>query len=126
MGIRKTDWKVYEKTEEEEFRLFLEISKRILWRQKEPKGWKKKAGPGRPPYDWKGVVVLLLLKVFYRLKFREIASFAKGFPGLKEFLELGRAPSRSTLQRDMHKIDVAWLRKLNDAVVKEFKKSGNI
>lgn len=60
------------------------------------------------------------------MKFREIASFAKGFPGLKEFLELGRAPSRSTLQRDMHKIDVAWLRKLNDAVVKEFKKSGNI
>ena len=123
--MRKTDWKVYEKTEEEEFRLFLEISKRIVWGQKEPKGWKKKAGPGRPPYDWKGVAVLLLLKVFYRLKFREITSFAKGFPGLKGFLELERAPSRSTLQRDMHKIDVAWLRKLNDAIVAEFKKSGN-
>lgn len=123
--MRKTDWKVYEKAEEEELRLFLEISKRIVWNQKEPKTFKTKIGPGRPPYDWKGVVVLLLLKVFYRFKFREIASFARGFPGLKEFLELERAPSRSTLQRDMHKIDVAWLRKLNDAVVTEFKKSGN-
>lgn len=41
--MRKTDWKVYEKTEEEEFCLFLEIGKRIVWGQKEPKGWKKKA-----------------------------------------------------------------------------------
>lgn len=124
MGMRKINWKVYEKTEEEELRLFLEISKRIVWSQKEPKAWKKKTGPGRPPYDWKGMVALLLLKVFYRLKFREIASFAKGLPGLKEFLELEEAPSRSTLQRNMHKIDVAWLKKLNDAVVAEFKKSG--
>lgn len=124
--MQKIDWKVYEKTEEEEFRLFLEISKRIVWKQKEPKGWKKQSGPGRPPYDWKGIVVLLLLKVFYRLKFRETTSFVKGFPGLKGFLELEGTPSRSTLQRDMHKIDVAWLRMLNDAVVKEFKKSGSI
>ncbi|MCK5636962.1 MAG: hypothetical protein KAH91_06010 [Thermoplasmatales archaeon] len=123
--MRKINWQVYEKTEEEELRLFLEISKRIVWSQKEPRAWNKKAGPGRPPYDWKGVVTLLLLKLFYRLKFREIASFAKGFPGLKELLELEKAPSRSTLQRDMHKIDVAWLRKLNDAAVAEFKKSGN-
>ena len=123
--MQKTNWKAYEKTEEEELRLFLEISKRIVWSQKEPKAWRKKAEPSRPPYDWKGVAVLLLLKLFYQLKFREIASFAKGFPGLKELLELEEAPSRSTLQRDMHKIDVAWLRKLNDAVVAEFKKNGN-
>jgi hypothetical protein len=123
MDMRKINWKVYEKVEKEEIRLFLEISKRIVWKQKKPKGWKKKRGPGRPPYDWKGLVVLLLLKVFYRLKFRETASFANGFPDINEFLELEGAPSRSTLQRAMNKLDVAWLRKLNDTIVAEFKKN---
>ena len=124
MGMRKINWKIYEKAEEEEIRLFLEISKRVVWKQKNPKGWKeKRREAGRPPYDWRGLVVLLLLKVFYRLKFREIASFAKGFPGLKEFLELEATPSRSTLQRAMNKLNVAWLRKLNDTIVAEFKKN---
>jgi len=126
--MRKTNWKIYEKAEEEEFRLFLEISKKTIWNQQPPKQWRtKKKRPGRPPsYDWKGLVVLLLLKMFYRLKFREITSFAKGFPGLREFLEFKKTPSRSTLQRTMKKLDKAWLRMANDAIVAEFKKSGNI
>ncbi len=125
--MRKTNWKIYEKAEEEEFRLFLEISKKIIWNQQPPKHWKtKKKKPGRPStYDWKGLVVLLLLKMFYRLKFREITSFAKGFPGLREFLEFKKTPSRSTLQRTMKKLDKAWLRMANDAIVAEFKKSAN-
>ncbi len=125
--MRKTNWKVYEKAEEEEFRLFLEISKKIIWSQQPPQHWRtKKKKPGRPPaYDWKGLVILLLLKMFYRLKFREITSFAKGFPGLREQLELKKTPSRSTLQRTMKKLDKAWLRTANDAIVAEFKKSGN-
>jgi hypothetical protein len=127
MGMRKTNWKVYEKAEEEEFRLFLEISKRIIWNQQPPQQWKtKKKRPGRPPtHHWKGLTVLLLLKMFYRLKFREITSFAKGFPGLREFLELKKTPSRSTLQRTMKKLDKTWLRIVNDALLEEFKKSGN-
>lgn len=127
MGMRKINWKVYEKAEEEEFRLFLEISKRIIGNQQPPKYWRQKERrPGRPPkYDWRGLTVLLLLKMFYRLKFREITSFAKGFPGLRDLLELEKVPSRSTLQRTMKKLDVPWLRAVNDAVIAEFKKSGN-
>jgi hypothetical protein len=127
MGMRKTNWKIYEKAEEEEFRLFLEIGKKIIWNQQPPQYWRaKKKRPGRPPaYDWKGLVILLLLKMFYRLKFREITSFAKGFPGLRELLELKKTPSRSTLQRTMKKLDKAWLRTVNDAIIAEFKKSGN-
>lgn len=125
--MRKTNWKIYEKAEEEEFRLFLEIGKKIIWNQQPPQYWRtKKKRPGRPPaYEWKGLVILLLLKMFYRLKFREITSFAKGFPGLREFLELQKTPSRSTLQRTMKKLDKTRLRTTNDAIVAEFKKSAN-
>lgn len=127
MGMRKTDWKVYEKAEEEEFQRFLDLSKRIIWNQQPPKHWRqKKRKPGRPPkYDWRGLTVLLLLKMFYRLKFREITSFAKGFPGLRDLLELEKTPSRSTLQRTMKKLDVPWLRFVNDTILSEFKKNGN-
>ena len=127
MGMRKTDWKIYEKAEEEEFRLFLEIGKKIIWNQQPPQHWRtKKKRPGRPSaYEWKGLVILLLLKMFYRLKFREITSFAKGFPGLKEFLGFKKTPSRSTLQRTMKMLDKKWLRTTNDALVAEFKKSVN-
>jgi len=34
MGMRKINWKMYEKAEEEKTRLSLEISKRIVWKQK--------------------------------------------------------------------------------------------
>jgi len=63
--------------------------------------------------------------MFYRLKFWEITSFAKGFPGLKEFLEFKKTPSRSTLQRTMKNLDKKWLRTANDAFITEFKKNAD-
>ena len=127
--MSKGDSVVYERASKDEDRLFLEAAKEAVGAITEPKNWKKPrdpkkhAGGKKVAYDFKTMLLILLLMVYHRKEYRE-ESHLNNNPHLLEELGLEKSPGKSTIQKAAARISLNTLVRLNDVVVEKFKKSG--
>ena len=127
--MSKGDYGVYERASREEDRLFLETAKEATSEIKEPKNWKKPrdpnkhAGGKKVAYDFKTMLLILLLMVYHRKEYREMESHLNNNPHLLKELGLEKSPGKSTIQRAAARMSLNTLVRLNDVVVEKFKKS---
>lgn len=124
----KGQYLVYERASKDEERFFLDIAKEVVEEVDEPKNWKKERDPkkhpgGRPyEYEFKAMLLILLLMVYHRKEYREMEAHLKSNEWLLNELGLKKAPSKSSIHAAASKIGIKTLAKVNDAIIVKFKK----
>ena len=124
----KGQYVVYERATRNEESLFLDIAGDVVTEVEEPSNWKRakdpgKRGGGRPyEYEFRPMLLVLMLMVRDRKDYREIASHLRKNPNLVRELGLERAPSKSTIHSAATRIGLDTLADVNYAIVARFKK----
>jgi hypothetical protein len=122
------EYLVYERASRDEERLFLEVVKEAVEDVQEPSNWRKSRDPekhagGKPvDYQFKPMLLTLLLMNYHRKEYREMEAHLKNSPHILRLIGLEKAPSKSTIQRAHMKISISMLTKLNDTIIAKFKK----
>jgi len=119
--VRVYNWKKFNKIKENEFEILIREGMRIVNESKEP--WNEKQY-GRRPYPSKAMINICLLKVYFRMPYRDIESLIRGNKTFQEMLQLQRVPDHNTIQRAMAKIPMDYLQELNQKLTFSFKKRG--
>jgi hypothetical protein len=108
--------------------LFLDIAGEVVAEIEEPANWKKpkdprKRGGGRPyEYEFRPMLLVLMLMVRDRKDYREMESHLRNNPKLLTELGLEKAPSKSSIHSAASRIGLDTLADVNDAIVSRFKK----
>ena len=116
---RVYNWKKNNKVKEKEFEILLREGMRIVNETPEPWGVKQY---GRRPYPSKAMVNICLLKVYFRMPYRDIESLIRSNQTFREMLQLDSIPDHNTIQRAMEKIPMEYLENLNQKLTFSFKK----
>ncbi len=127
--MMKGQYVVYERATRGEDRFFLDIAEEVAGEMDEPDGWKKKerdptkhAG-GRPyEFEFRPMLVVLMLMVYHRKEYREMSAYLRNDAPLLRELGLKRAPSKSIIHSAASRIGLDTLASVNDAIVARFKK----
>ena len=117
---RVYNWRKNNKVKEKEFEILLSEGMRLVNETPEP--WSVKQY-GRRPYPSKAMVNICLLKVYFRMPYRDIESLIRGNQTFQRMLDLDRVPDHNTVQRAMEKIPMDYLEKLNQKLTFSFKKN---
>ena len=117
--MRVYNWKKNNKVKEKEFEILLKEGMRIVNETPEP--WSMKQY-GRRPYPSKTMVNICLLKVYFRMPYRDMESLIRSNQTFQEMLHLDRVPDHNTIQRAMEKIPMEYLENLNQKLTFSFKK----
>lgn len=114
--------RIYEEAAKDEETFLMLHYAELLDEMPAPVGWRKRRKRGRPPkrrpghqeeFGWKSMVLCLLLKELHGLTFRETASHLRANPELVARIGLSRTPSAMTINRALHRLPEAWLKRLN-------------
>ena len=116
---RVYNWKKNNKVKEKEFEILLREGIRIVNETPEPWGEKQY---GRRPYPSKAMVNICLLKVYFRMPYRDMESLIRSNQTFQEMLDLDSVPDHNTIQRAMAKIPMNYLQDLNQKLTFSFKK----
>ena len=116
---RVYNWKKNNKVKEKEFEILLREGIKLINQTSEP--WNVKQY-GRRPYPSKAMVNICLLKVYFRMPYRDIESLIRSNKTFQEILQLKQIPDHNTIQRAMEKIPMNYLEKLNQRLTFSFKK----
>ena len=116
---RVYNWKKNNKVKEKEFEILLKEGIKLINQTSEP--WNVKQY-GRRPYPSKAMVNICLLKVYFRMPYRDIESLIRSNKTFQEILQLKQVPDHNTIQRAMEKIPMNYLEKLNQRLTFSFKK----
>ena len=116
---RVYNWKKNNKVKEKEFEILLREGMRIVNETLEP--WSIKHY-GRRPYPSRAMVNICLLKVYFRMPYRDIESLIRSNQTFQEMLHLDSVPDHNTIQRAMEKIPMEYLENLNQKLTFSFKK----
>jgi hypothetical protein len=119
--VRVYNWKKLNKIKENEFEILLKEGIKIVNKSKEP--WIEKHY-GRRPYPSKAMINICLLKVYFKMPYRDIESFIRSNQTIQNILQLKNVPDHNTIQRAMAKIPMDYLEELNQKLVFNFKKRG--
>ena len=117
--MRIYNWKKHNKIKENEFEILLREGIRIINETEEP--WSAKQY-GRRPYPSKAMVNICLLKVYFKMPYRDIESLLRSNQTFQEMLDLNNVPDHNTIQRSMEKIPINYLKDLNQKLTFSFKK----
>ena len=117
--VRVYNWKKLNKVKEKEFEILLREGMRIVNETKEP--WTEKHY-GRRPYPSKAMLNICLLKVYFKMPYRDIESFIRSNQTIQDMLDISHVPDHNTIQRAMTKIPMDYLEDLNQKLVFNFKK----
>ena len=79
---------------------------------------------GRPPYPSRTMVLICILKIYFKMTYRDIEGLLKTNATLRRELNLVVVPDHNTIQRAMEKIPEEYFRKLNNKITINFKKRG--
>ena len=113
------NWKKHNKIKTHEFEILIREGVRIVNETQEP--WSVKQY-GRRPYPSKAMVNICLLKVYFRMPYRDMESLIRSNKTFQEILQLDRIPDHNTIQRAMAKIPMEYLENLNQKLTFSFKK----
>jgi len=117
--VRAYNWKKHNKIKTHEFEILIREGVRIVNETQEP--WSVKQY-GRRPYPSKAMVNICLLKVYFRMPYRDMESLIRSNKTFQEILQLDRIPDHNTIQRAMAKIPMEYLENLNQKLTFSFKK----
>lgn len=117
----KFNWKNYGKSKEKELLILIREAKKIVEDIEEP--WSKEHY-GRPPYPSRTMVLTCILKVYFKMPYRDIEGLLKTNATLRRELDIELVPDHNTIQRAMEKIPPKYFRKLNNRITINFKKRG--
>jgi hypothetical protein len=124
MGL--VDWKEYHKKRQRELETFLKASKMAVSAvgphkpEPAPAGQR---GRGRPGHTTKGMVLLNLLRMHLKLSYRDMESFLRANPDMRDQLGLKTVPGRDTIHRHAQLLSEEYLKRLNDRLVERLKKT---
>jgi hypothetical protein len=124
----KGQYVVYERACRGEERFFLDIAKEVINEIDEPKSWKKREDSGkrgggrRCDYEFRPMLLVLMLMVYHRKEYREMEAHLKNNPILLQELGLKKTPSKSSIHSAASRIGIDTLVEVNDAIVARFKK----
>ena len=125
----KGQYLVYERASKDEERLFLDMAKEVVGEVDELKSWKRKKRdprkhPGGRPYEYefKPMLLILLLMVYHRKEYRAMEAHLKSNGWLLNELGLKKAPSKSSIHAAASRIGIKTLVRMNDAIIVRFKK----
>ena len=116
---RPYNWKKNNKVKEKEFEILIREGMRIVNETPEP--WSEKQY-GRPPYPSKSMISICLLKVYFRMPYRDMESLIRSNQTFQKILRLDHIPDHNTIQRAMEKIPMKYLEDLNQKLTFWFKK----
>ena len=116
---RVYNWKKNNKVKEKEFEILLKEGMRIVNETSEP--WSVKQY-GRRPYPSRAMVNICLLKIYFRMPYRDMESLIRSNQTFQEMLHLDSVPDHNTIQRAMEKIPMEYLENLNQKLTFSFKK----
>jgi len=116
---RVYNWKKNNKVKEKEFEILLREGMRIVNETSEP--WSVKQY-GRRPYPSKAMVNICLLKVYFRMPYRDMESLIRSNQTFQNMLHLDSVPDHNTIQRAMERIPMEYLKNLNQKLTFSFKK----
>ena len=119
--VRAYNWKRHNKIKTHEFEILFREGMKIVNETQEP--WSVKQY-GRRPYPSKAMVNICLLKVYFRMPYRDIESLILSNKTFQEMLKLEKIPDHNTIQRAMEKIPMGYLQDLNQKLTFSFKKRG--
>lgn len=117
---RVYNWKKNNKVKEKEFEILLREGIRIVNETSEP--WSVKQC-GRRPYPSKAMVNICLLKVYFRMPYRDMESLLRSNQTFQKMLHLDSVPDHNTIQRAMERIPMEYLENLNQKLTFSFKKN---
>ena len=128
--MSKGQYVVYERASGEEEKFFLILAKEVTEGIREPKTWRKekrrdqKKHPGGRPIDFefRAMLLVLLLMVYHRKEYREMAAHLKNNPSLVNELGLKKPPGKSSIHSACKRIGIDMLARLNDEIIERFKK----
>jgi hypothetical protein len=126
--VVKGQYVVYERASRNEESLFLDIAGEVVEEIEEPACWKKqkdasKRGGGRPyEFEFRPMLLVLMLMVRDRKDYREMESHLRNNPNLVKELGLKRTPSKSSIHSAASRIGLDTLAEVNLAIVARFKK----
>jgi len=116
---RVYNWKKNNKVKEKEFEILLREGMRIVNETSEP--WSVKQY-GRRPYLSKAMVNICLLKVYFRMPYRDMESLIRSNQTFQKMLHLDSVPDHNTIQCAMERIPMEYLENLNQKLTFSFKK----
>jgi len=119
---RRRDWRAYERFRKEDVELFLQRAKEVVWSMPPP--WELKSN-GRPAYPARAKVICCLLKVKFKEDYRSLHSYLSVNRDLLKVMELDKAPSKSVLREAMSRIPQSYLEKVNQMLIKPFKRGAS-
>lgn len=125
----KGQYVVYERATRGEERFFLDIAEEVVNETDEPENWKRRRESGKHPggrpheFEFRPMLIVLMLMVYHRKEYREMEAHLKSNPALLKELGLMRAPSKSVIHSAASRIGLDTLAEVNDAIVERFKKS---
>jgi hypothetical protein len=122
-----TDWKEYYARRRDEVATFLSAAREVLARVGPPRADPKQGESrmGRPPYDSGAMLIVNLLRMYWKKTYRDMASFLAANPGLREELGLPRAPAHDTIHRYAEALPEAYLEKFNAELTRRLKKTSS-
>jgi hypothetical protein len=115
----KFDWKNYGKSKEKELLILIREAKKIVEDIEEP--WSREHY-GRPPYPSRTMVLICILKAYFKMPYRDIEGLLKTNATLRREMNIEIVPDHNTIQRAMEKIPQEYFKKLNNRITINFKK----
>jgi len=115
----KGDWQAYDLYRKDEEALFLGKAKELVWSLPPPYEEKH---TGRPLYNPRSMAMITLLKMKFKKDYRSLESHLRARRDLLEIIELGEAPSRSTIHLLLKRTPEPYLKKLNSILTQPFKR----
>jgi len=88
-----------------------------------PKPWKE-ANTGRPGYDPRIVAIMCFLKVMFCKTYDSLEAEISRDPRVKRILNAKKLPGHSVCHRGMLKLRQSYVRRVNNLLVKSFKRRG--
>ncbi|UCE36427.1 MAG: transposase [Thermoplasmata archaeon] len=113
------DWKNYGKSKEKELLILIREAKKIVEDTVEP--WTREHY-GRLPYPSRTMVLICILKVYFKMPYRNIEGLLRTNATLRRELNLEEVPDHNTIQRAMEKIPQEYFKILNKKITINFKK----
>jgi hypothetical protein len=126
-----TDNRTYDRVHRHEFEILLILTRRAVDHLEKPPQWSRRGAVGRPPtrrpgrpeeLDWRAMAKALVLMTAAHFDYRQMEAFLALNHAVCTGLGFPRAPSRTTLWRAQQRFPEAWLRALNEEVLRSFKK----
>lgn len=121
-----TDWKEYHQKRKHELGTFLKAAKAVVAKVGPPRpepAAPDERGRGRPPYSPSSMLLVNLLRMQWKMSYRDMEALLEANPEMRGRLGLATVPGRDTIQRHAQALTEAYLHRFNAELTQRLKKT---